>query len=180
MEVVTHSDLEFEYYEETTPLKRGMLEAVFETGGHKWKVYGLHLKSKWTDYKEDPSSNDRRRSETLACRERILDRQKQDELPFLVLGDLNDTKSTAPVRLLQFRGKQEVAAALEASDSRGDRWTHFYNKKDSYSRIDYILKSPDFSAEVVGEQAHIYEGPNALKASDHRLVWVDLNWVIEE
>lgn len=180
VEVLTHSDLEFEYFEQTIPVKRGMLEAVFETGGRQWKVYGLHLKSKWSDYEEDPSSNDRRRSEALACRKRILERQKQDELPFLVLGDLNDTKSTAPVRLLQFRGKQEVAVALEAFDSRGDRWTHFYKKEDSYSRIDYILKSPDFPAEVLGEQAHIYEGPDTLKASDHRLVWIDFNWVINE
>ena len=179
-EVLAHSDLEFEYFDEMIPVKRGMLEAVFQTNGLKWKIYGLHLKSKWTDYKEDPLSNDRRRSESLACRKRILDRQKLDGMPFLVLGDLNDTKSTAPVRLLQFRGEEEVAAALEAFDSRGDRWTHYYSKEDSYTRIDYILRSPDFPAEVVGGRAHVYEGPDALIASDHRLVWVDLNWEIEE
>ena len=178
--VTTHSDLSFQYFEETIPVKRGMLEATFLTSGGEWKVFGLHLKSKWSEFKEDPNSNDRRRSEALACRKRILDLQKQDGLPFLIVGDLNDTKSTAPVRLLQFRGKTEVASALEAMDARGDRWTHYYAKEDSYARIDYILKSPDFPAQVVGERAHIYEGPEALNASDHRLVWVDLQWAAEE
>ena len=178
--VLTHSDLTFDYFGGETPVKRGMLEAVFQTQGQEWKVYALHLKSKWSDYKEDPLSNDRRRSEALACRKRILDLQKEDGLPFLVLGDLNDTKSTAPVRLLQFRGKTEVAAAVEAVDSRGDRWTHYYSKEDSYSRIDYILKSPDFPASVVGANAHIHDGPETLKASDHRMVWMDLDWKGEE
>lgn len=175
-DVFTHGDLEFEYFEETIPVKRGMLEAVFQTHGTRWKIFGLHLKSKWTDFKEDPNSNDRRRSESLAARKRILDLQEQDGLPFLVLGDLNDTKATPPVRLLQFRGKSEVAKAVEAFDSRGDRWTHFYKTEDVYSRIDYILKSPDFPEIVDGDHGHIFEGPDMLNASDHRLVWIDLDW----
>ena len=177
---MTHEDLTFEYFGEEIPVKRGMLEAVFQTRGHKWKVFGLHLKSKWSDYTEDPYSNDRRRSEALACRKRILDLQKQDQLPFLVLGDLNDTKSAAPVRLLQARGKTEVATAIEAFDSRGHRWTHYYAKEDSYSRIDYILKSPEFPAGALEGRAHIYDEPGAMEASDHRLVWVDLNWHSEK
>ena len=179
-EVLTHADLEFEYSGEKTVVKRGMLEAHFKTGGQEWKVFGLHLKSKWSDYKEDPHSNNRRRSESLACRDRILKLQKEDGLPFLILGDLNDTKSTAPIRLLQSRGKQTVAVALEAADSRGEKWTHFYKKEDSYSRIDYILKSPGFPAAAIGGRAHIYDGLDSLKASDHRLVWVDLDWPAEE
>ena len=79
--IVTHTDLEFEYFEETIPVKRGMLEVLFQTQGLKWKVFGLHLKSKWSDFDEDPGSNDRRRSEVLASRKRILTLQKQDELP---------------------------------------------------------------------------------------------------
>ena len=133
-----------------------------------------------TDRKDDPESQDRRRSESLASRKRILELQKEDGLPFLVLGDLNDTKSTAPVRLLQARGEVEVATALEAYDSRGDRWTHFYAKEDSYSRVDYILKSPDFPAKVKDGHAHIFDGPQSLEASDHRLVYVDLEWGNDE
>ncbi|MCZ6672924.1 MAG: endonuclease/exonuclease/phosphatase family protein [Verrucomicrobia bacterium] len=179
-EIFTHTDMEFKYFEEIIPVKRGMLEVVFQTRGLKWKVFGLHLKSKWSDYDEDPISDNRRRSEALACRKKILDLQKEDDLPFLVLGDFNDSKSSASVRLLQFRGKTEVAAAVECTDSRGERWTHYYDKEDEYRRVDYILKSPDFPASILGDKGHIHDGAESLVASDHRLVWVDLEWGGEE
>lgn len=176
IDLVSHADMNFSYFKSDIPVKRGMMEVVFQTNGIKWKLFGLHLKSKWSDYDEDPHSNDRRRSEALACRGRILELQKRDELPFLIVGDLNDTKSTPPIRLLQYRGKNEVAAMVDAVDSRGDRWTHFYEAEDTYTRIDYILKSPDFPAAVIGNHAHVYDGPGYLDASDHRLVWIDLHW----
>ena len=175
-EIVIHSDLNFEYFDETLPVKRAMMEVVFQIRGHRWKVFGLHLKSKWSDYKEDQGSDDRRRSEVLACRKMILDHKKQDELPFLILGDLNDTKGSASVRLLQNRGKTEVAVALDCFDSRGERWTHYYSNEDEYRRIDYILKSPDFPAQVKDNHGWIYDGSVGLAASDHRLIWVDLDW----
>jgi endonuclease/exonuclease/phosphatase family metal-dependent hydrolase len=176
MELVTHDDLKFTYFQNEIPVKRGMMEVDFLTNGINWKLFGLHLKSKWSDYKEDPNSNERRRSEALACRSRILELQKKDGLPFLILGDLNDTKSTPPIRLLQFRGKNEVAGMVDTFDSRGDRWTHYFEAEDTYTRIDYILKSPDFPAAVMENHAHVYDGPGYLEASDHRLVWIDLEW----
>jgi endonuclease/exonuclease/phosphatase family metal-dependent hydrolase len=180
VEISTHTDLLFDYIDETLPVKRGMMEVVFQTQGLKWKVFGLHLKSKWSDFEEDPTSDDRRRSEALACRKRILELQQSDGLPFLILGDLNDSKLTPPVRLLQSRGKSEVATAVDAFDSRGERWTYYYSNEETYSRIDYILKSPDFPAGLKGGQGWIYDGPAALEASDHRLVWVDLDWGVGE
>jgi endonuclease/exonuclease/phosphatase family metal-dependent hydrolase len=174
--VLTHTDLTFQYIEETIPVKRGMMEAVFKTAGQPWKIYGLHLKSKWTDYDEDPGSDDRRRSEVLACRKRILERQTTDQLPFLIAGDLNDTKGSAAIRLLQARGETQVATLIDCLDSRGERWTHYYTNEDEYRRVDYLLKSPDFPAPLIGDQGYIFDGAEALVASDHRLVWIDLEW----
>lgn len=174
--IINHTDLEFEYFGETIPVKRGMLEVIFQTNGLKWKVFGLHLKSKWSDFEEDPGSDQRRRSEVLTCRHRILDLQEQDKLPFLIVGDLNDTKGSPSVRLLQQRGDREIAMAVECLDHHGYLWTHFYNKEDEYRRVDYILKSPDFPAEVIGGHGHIHGDSDSLMASDHRLVWVDLDW----
>ena len=172
----THADLEFDYRGERIPVKRGLLEVTFERGDLGWRVYGLHLKSKWSDFEEDPSSDSRRRSEALACRKRILEMHQSDALPFLIVGDLNDSKASPPLRLIQNRGKTEVAHAVDCLDSRGHRWTHYYSKEDEYRRVDYILKSPDFPAKIPGDRGHIYDGPGALEASDHRLVWVDLEW----
>lgn len=176
VELRTHDDLHFVYMEEEIPVKRGLMEAVFKNNGLHWKVYGLHLKSKWSDYDADPGSDQRRRSEALAVRRRIIELKERDGLPFIVGGDFNDTKGTAPVRLLQKRGKTEVVRLLDAFDSREERWTHYYSKEDEYRRVDYLFISPKFPAAVKNDRGHIHDGPDALLASDHRLVWIDLVW----
>jgi len=178
LELKTHKDLEFDYFGETIPVKRGMLEAIFEVGEQRWKIYGLHLKSKWSDNKEDPSSDSRRRAETLACRKRILQQSKQDGLSYIIMGDLNDSKRNAPVRLFLKRGGETLTTMLDCNDERGHRWTHYYEQQDEYRRVDYILMQTDFPAAVVEDRGYIFDGPNALIASDHRLVWMELNFGI--
>ena len=172
----THDDLEFDYYGEKIPVKRGMLEAIFQHEEWTWKVYGLHLKSKWTDVKEDLKSARRRRSEVLEVRKRILQRQQEDQLPYILAGDLNDSRSNSPIRLLQNRGKTQIACMVECFDSRGEVWTYFYKKEETYSRADYLLLSPDFPALAENEQGHIFDGSRSLDGSDHRLAWVDLEF----
>ena len=61
---------------------------------------------------------------------------------FLICGDWNDTRNSKPVRALTKRGDRELGVILPAADPRGETWTHFYRKEDTYSRIDYFLVSP--------------------------------------
>ncbi len=170
----THENVEFEYFGETIPVKRGILEAVFQHGMWRWKVYGLHLKSRWTEVADDPLSAQRRRSEALAVRKRIMQRHREDRVPYILAGDFNDVRSNSPIRLLQNRGKTQVAKLVECLDSRGEVWTYFYAKEETYSRVDYILMSPDFPALVKNGHGHIFDGAGSLGGSDHRLVWLDL------
>ncbi len=172
----THEDLEFNYFGEMIPVKRGILEAVFQHGLWSWKVYGLHLKSRWTDVADDPLSAQRRRSETLAIRKRVMQRHEEDQLPYILAGDLNDVRSNSPVRLLQNRGKTQVASMVECWDSREEVWTYFYAKEETYSRVDYVFLSPDFPAQVKDGHGHIFDAAGSLDGSDHRLVWMDLEF----
>ena len=103
--MTTQTDLTFEYFWEVIAVKRRLMEVEFKFNNLHWKVYGLHLKSKWSDFEEDPQSDDQRRSEVLATRKRILEKQKDDALPFLIMSDLNETKGTSTIRLLQKRGE---------------------------------------------------------------------------
>ena len=45
-EVFRETELDFKYFDGREPVKRGLLEVVFETGGLRWSLFNLHLKSR--------------------------------------------------------------------------------------------------------------------------------------
>jgi len=173
--VVPHVNLEFGYFGAKERVKRGLLEATIATTAGDVTIFGVHLKSRFTDRADDPMSAQRRIGEATAVRDRILERVADPgSARFLVLGDCNDTKDSKAVQRLLRRGKTPIAELLAATDSRGDTWTHDYRKEDSYSRVDHILVSLALKTAVPGGAAHIYDGPGVRDASDHRPVSVTL------
>ena len=73
--VVKHNDLDFKYQNSRKRVKRGMLELMFERSDSSvFKLFVVHLKSRWTDVKADPGSQQRRSREAEACRNRIIER----------------------------------------------------------------------------------------------------------
>jgi endonuclease/exonuclease/phosphatase family metal-dependent hydrolase len=135
----------------------------------------IHLKSKFTERRDDPEASLQRASEAEAVRDRILARfPDPTKAKYLLVGDWNDTKGTRPVRALQKRGETVIGTLVNATDSRGETWTHFFRREDIYSRIDFILMSPALAPHVVADRAKIYDGPGTADASDHRPVVVEL------
>ena len=171
--VKTHADLEFSYFGAKEKVKRGLLEATVATAAGDVTVFGVHLKSRFTDRPDDPLSALRRGGEATAVRDRILQRFPQPaEARFIILGDCNDGKSSRPLAYLQKRGKTEIAELLSGADSRGEVWSHSYRKEESYSRVDQILVSPGVRSAVRAGAARIYDGEGVRDASDHRPVLV--------
>lgn len=174
IDAVGHTDMDFPLFDTRYRVKRGMLELRLRGGeGGDVSFFVLHLKSRYTDDRRDPESQERRTKEARAARNRILERfPDPGSARFAILGDLNDRRNSSPVRRFLQRGEIEISRVLECRDPHGLIWTHFYEKGGSYSLIDYILVSPGLlaTAEVSGGIAHsedYYEG------SDHRLVWAD-------
>ena len=132
--VLEHKDLNFKYFEGREVVKRGMLEMTFElTCGTKFKLFALHLKSRYTDMKEDPQSSLRRVREAEACRNRIVERTlDQGTYNYLIVGDFNDHPSSSTMRRFYRRGKLEIGAFVTAADSRGELWTYFYERESRY------------------------------------------------
>ena len=134
--VLTHARVEFNYLGAKEHVKRGLLEVVLDTAAGELTLWVVHLKSRFTDRKDDPDSNLRRAGEATALRDLILRRHGNPETAlFLILGDFNDSKNLRPVRAFLERGKTPISELVRAADSRGHAWTHHNLKDDSYERF---------------------------------------------
>ncbi len=169
--VKKHTDLSFGYFGKTEQVKRGLLEVRIQVGSSELTVFAVHLKSRFTDRSDDPMSGIRRAGEAEVVRSRILALfPETDSARFVILGDFNDTSRSRPIAAMSRKGKTTISSVLPAADSRGEVWTHFYQKEESYSRVDYILVSPGLKDAVIDARASIADGPETLVASDHRPV----------
>lgn len=72
--VIPHADLHFRYLGGEGSLKRGLLEVKLATAVGEVTVWGVHLKSRFTDRPDDPRSAKRRGGEATAIRDLILAR----------------------------------------------------------------------------------------------------------
>lgn len=175
-EVRRHAAVPIKYFGQPDVVKRGVLEVIFATREGDVSVFVIHLKSKFTERKDDPESAIRRTLEAEAVRDLVLARYPDPaKARFILCGDWNDTRMSRPVSALQKRGNLELGEILPAADSRGDTWTHYYRKEDSYSRLDYVLVSPALKPLVAHDRATIWDGAGTREASDHRAVFVELH-----
>jgi len=176
MAVVKHNDLDFKYQNGRELVKRGMLELSFERSDSSvFKLFVVHLKSRWTDVKSDPESQQRRSREAEACRNRIIERSYDlGVTDFMVVGDFNDHPSSATLRRFYRKGDFDIGALVPASDSRGEQWTYFYHKQVVYSLVDGFVVSRSLAQQVVAGDGHIVDIPGVLLGSDHRMVYLDL------
>jgi endonuclease/exonuclease/phosphatase family metal-dependent hydrolase len=176
VEVVEHRDLDFKYFEQRLPVKRGLLEVGFELAdGRILKVFGVHLKSRWSEESRDPESSMRRAREAQACRDRMIERTLDKDAPlYLVGGDFNDHPASAPLRRFYQKGDLELGQLLPIGDSRGHGWTHFYEKHGAYTQVDGFVLSSEVFGMVDGGRGHIVDLPDGLIGSDHRMVYFDL------
>lgn len=171
-----HVDLDFKYFAGRDLVKRGLLEVRFTDGaGEPWTLFTLHLKSRYTTRDDDPGSVIRRTGEARAIRDYIRDTFDPATDRYLIAGDFNDTKRSAPVRRFLSSGDTVLSQFIPCHDSRGEVWTYYYSSEDVYSRVDYLLASPGLLAATGPLRGHIVDyQPATAEASDHRMLYVDL------
>jgi len=171
-----HAALEYTYFGNKERVKRGLLEVVIATDQGDVAFFVMHLKSKYTERKDDPESALQRALEAETVRDLVLARYPDPtKAKFVLAGDWNDTRGTRPVRAMLKRGDTVIGTLVDATDSRGETWTHYYRREDIYSRIDYLLVSPSLKPWVVAGSGKLYDGPEAEVASDHRVLRMALN-----
>lgn len=172
--VKEHKDLTYRYFDRRHFVKRGMLELGFI---HEipFTIFSVHLKSRYTSDKRDPLSAQWRLLEAESCRNRIIKRIDQASIEnYIIAGDFNDNPNSAPMRRFYKKGGKLLGKHLMAKDSRGESWTHLYNKEKVYSMVDGFVVSPSLMPFVQGGFASILDGEAFYQGSDHRLVYFDL------
>lgn len=170
-EVIAHDEIPFRFLGRDAVVKRGTLEIVFETAGRRWRLFNVHLKSRFSDLADDPDSVERRNGEASAIRELVRARlEAEPEAAVFVVGDFNDHRASRPLRRFLEINERPLLAMLPAADDRGEAWTLHYGHEDRYERIDFVLASPTALAWVEGAAAAIPDSPEMRAASDHRLV----------
>jgi endonuclease/exonuclease/phosphatase family metal-dependent hydrolase len=150
---------------------------------YEFTLLNAHLKSK----RRVPvaSEAEMRLSEARALRTIIEARLKaHPDLNVLVVGDLNDTPGSRPIRgligskaprlvdLRPFERSGEKLAGLKNRkiNSRRITWTSFFQKEDSYSRFDYILAGAGMARELDRKGTYVHAMAGWGVASDHRPV----------
>ena len=173
--LVKHQDLNFKYQASRETVRRGLLEVSFTRADSSiFKLFVVHLKSRWSDVKADPESQQRRTREAEACRDRIIERTYAIGMTdFLIAGDFNDHPASAPLRRFYRKGALDIGGLVHAVDTRGEQWTHFYRKQVEYSLVDGFIVSGSLADSIEGS-GHVVDLPNVLAGSDHRMVHVDL------
>lgn len=174
-QVKRHTKVPLMYFGHPDIVKRGVLEATFATTEGDMSIFVVHLKSKRTERKDDPEAALQRAAEAEAVRDLVLSRHPEPtKARFLVCGDWNDTRGTRPIRAMLARGETTLGELITATDSRGETWTHYFRREDSYTRIDYFMVSPVLKSFVENGRARIHDGIAPLQGSDHRAVYLKL------
>ena len=158
-------------------VSRGFLEADLRVAeNYSVTVVAAHLKSKRRSALADEEDLREEESQLLRARvDKLLSEDPRRNL--IVLGDLNDDKSSKAIKLVMGRGKTALVDTRPSekgypreSDSgmRPVAWTHYFVRDDSYSRIDYILVSPGLAREWIAPESLVLSLPFWGEASDHR------------
>ena len=171
----SRGDISFELNGRLVRFNRGILDVTVEINPHyRLRIVGTHLKSRRAVEEYDEAWM--RAKEAWYLRRHLDDILKADpETNLLLFGDLNDTKNSHPVReIIGKKGAPNYMMDLWLTDSRNERWTHYWKTADEYARIDYIMVSPALVREVRFDRSGINDSPFWNDASDHRAIYTTI------
>jgi endonuclease/exonuclease/phosphatase family metal-dependent hydrolase len=156
-------------------IQRGILDVTVEPApGQRLRLIGLHLKSqrKVAEFEQEAL----RGKEAWFIRRYLDDIFAQDPKTKLILfGDLNTTPDAYPFKtLLGPAGTPSRLTPQPLTDSRGERWTHFFAFADIYSRLDYFMTSAALSPAIDRAASGIDDSREWNKASDHRAIFLTI------
>jgi endonuclease/exonuclease/phosphatase family metal-dependent hydrolase len=165
----SRTELKYLMDDQIMPVQRGFLDCTVELKkGFQLRCIGVHLKSK----RPVPDADEAlmRRNEAHLLRKHLDSvLQASADAKLLLYGDFNDERnSPALVEITGVRGSATGMQDLFLTDSRKERWTHYWQFEDIYSRLDYLFVSRGLNGYVARRESFIYDSPDYYQGSDHR------------
>ena len=153
-------------------ISRGILDVTIQLPNKKIRFLGVHLKSKRPVEEADQAIM--RRYESILFRKHIdTILSKNQNALLLAYGDFNDTKHSKAVYTIKGRSHtRNQMEMLNLTDSRGETWTHYWKREDTYSRFDYVFTSKQLTPFIDKRKSCILDLKNAYLASDHRPLFI--------
>lgn len=167
----SQTDLKYLIGDQIMPVQRGFLDCTVELkSGFHLRCVGAHLKSKRPVSDADEALM--RRNEAHLLRKHLdAILQPSPDTKLLLYGDFNDERNSASlVEISGVRGSATGMQDLFLNDSRKERWTHYWQFEDIYSRLDYIFVSRPLNGYIARRESFIYDNPSYYQGSDHRPV----------
>lgn len=154
-------------------MMRGILSVRLKVGEGFVNVMTVHLKSKVGEIPGEEGLL--RRCEVAAVLEEIRSLTKQyPETPLILCGDFNDTPDSPVIKsIVSVRENSPALKKINAEDSRGEIWTHFYKTAASYSQLDYVFFNAT-SNRNTKLYAYIPDQNIIKSVSDHRPLLIKL------
>lgn len=153
-------------------ISRGILDVTIQLPSKKLRFLGVHFKSKRPIPEADQELM--RRNEAILLRKHInhiLTDSPKTQL--LAYGDFNDTKRSKTLYTVKGREhSQKRLDMLNLSDSRGETWTHHWEREDIYSRFDYVLTTPILTKSINRKTSRLLDPKDWEEASDHRALLI--------
>lgn len=152
-------------------IQRGVMDVTLTTPDQRqWRFIGIHFKSKRETDDGDQAAMRLREAQLLR---RHLDNilQADPQVQLIVYGDFNDAVKTPALRAVEGpMNSPRQLTRLWLRDSRGERWTHYWAKEESYAPLDHVFVSHALWKRrgVAMEESRIIDIPAWEDASDHR------------
>lgn len=134
---------------------RDCLEVEVQTndsGSRSVRLYVNHLKSKMAkDEMEAQTGAAKRKRQAERIVEIIEERHAGaafEKDRFVVLGDMNDSPGSPPLKALEKAGLEDMIGRHGDPDAQ---WTHWYKSANQVSQLDHVLLSPALTKETKGQ-----------------------------
>ncbi len=184
-----HTDDSFELNGQRFRVRRGFAEVDVQVNpGYEFTLFAAHLKSR--NAVPDGDAAGLRLGEAKLLRAKIDARLANNaEAKLIVPGDFNDTEDSPVLQTIRGAGGGELfdTQPAEGENNKDAKarsntipgpgvaaqqpaWTTFYEERNRYERIDYLLISQALVEDWVAAESRVLAIPGWRTASDHRPV----------